>query len=294
MPPALVIALIVVALIVVAYVAGLRPAPVRGRRPVPVILRRRSKWRKVLPIFPLLAAVGCLVFAFTGFRFNVEGTSPVIVLVMDVSNSMERTDVAPDRLAAAEAAATAFLDELPPRFLVGLATFAGEAQLVVDPTRVREDVVEALERSTTSPGTVIGDGLMVALDAIEDVRDDAPNTPAVALLLSDGLDTGSSVSPDDAAARARSIDVPVFTVVIGVVAEGGGPGANLAALEAIADTSGGETFTAATSEELTTIYTNLGSELSVELDVEPSITPWVIAAIALTILAGLMLVYTPR
>ena len=294
MPPALVIALIVVALIVVAYIAGLRPAPARGKRPVPVILRRRSKWRKVLPIVPLLAAVGCLYVVVTGFRLNVEEAPPVVVLVMDVSNSMDRTDVAPNRLEAAEAAATAFLNELPPRFLVGLATFAGEAQLVVDPTRVREDVVEALERFTTSPGTVIGDGLMVGLDAIEDVREEAPSTPAVALLLSDGRDTGSSVSPDDAAARAKSIEVPVFTVVIGEVVEGGGPGANLAALEAIANTSGGETFTAATSEELTTIYTNLGSELSVELNVEPSSTPWVIAAIALTILAGLMLVYAPR
>jgi Ca-activated chloride channel homolog len=294
MPPALLIALIVVALIVVAYIAGLRPAPVRGRRPANVILRRRSKWRKVLPIIPLLLAVGCLVFAFTGFRLNVEEASPVIVLVMDVSDSMNATDVAPNRLEASEAAAAAFLDELPPKFLVGLVTFADEAQVVVDPTRIRGDVVEASERFTTTKGTVIGDGLTVALDAIEDVRDEAPDTPAAALLLSDGRDTGSNISPDDAAARAASIEVPVFTVVIGEVAEDGGPGANLEALEAIADTSGGNTFTAETSDELTTIYSDLGSALSVELAVEPSTTPWVIAAIALTILAGLMLVFTPR
>jgi Ca-activated chloride channel homolog len=141
---------------------------------------------------------------------------------------------------------------------------------------------------------VIGDGLTVALDAIEDVGDEAPDTPAAALLLSDGRDTGSNISPDDAAARAASIEVPVFTVVIGEVAEDGGPGANLEALEAIADTSGGNTFTAETSDELTTIYSDLGSALSVELAVEPSTTPWVIAAIALTILPGLMLVFTPR
>jgi Ca-activated chloride channel family protein len=294
MSPALLIALVVVALVVVAYVAGLRPAPVRGRRPANVILRRRSKWRKVLPIIPLLLAVGCLVFAFTGFRLNVEEASPVIVLVMDVSNSMNATDVAPNRLEASEAAAAAFLGELPPKFLVGLVTFADEAQVVVDPTRIRGDVVEALERFTTTKGTVIGDGLTVALDAIEDVRDEAPDTPAAALLLSDGRDTGSIISPDDAAARAASIEVPVFTVVIGEVAEDGGPGANLDALEAIADTSGGNTFTAETSDELTTIYSDLGSALSVELAVEPSTTPWVIAAIALTILAGLMLVFTPR
>ncbi len=294
MPPALLIALVVVALIVVAYVAGLRPAPVRGRRPANVILRRRSKWRKVLPIIPLLLAVGCLVFAFTGFRLNVEEASPVIVLVMDVSDSMNATDVAPNRLEASEAAAAAFLDELPSKFLVGLVTFADEAQVVVDPTQIRGDVVEALERFTTTKGTVIGDGLTVALDEIEDVRDEAPDTPAAALLLSDGRDTGSTISPEDAAARAASIEVPVFTVVIGEVAEDGGPGANLDALEAIADTSGGKTFTAETSDELTTIYSDLGSALSVELAVEPSTTPWVIAAIALTILAGLMLVFTPR
>jgi len=294
MSPVLLIALVVVALIVVAYVAGLRPAPVRGRRPANVILHRRSKWRKVLPIIPLLLAVACLYFAFTGFRLEREETSPVILLVMDVSDSMDATDVAPNRLEASEAAAIAFLDELPPKFLVGLVTFAGEAQIVVDPTQSRGDVVDALERFTTSKGTVIGDGLTVALDAIEDVRDEAPNTPAAALLLSDGRDTGSRVAPDVAAARAASIEVPVFTVVVGEVAEDGGPGANFGALEAIADTSGGDTFTAETSDELTTIYSDLGSALSVELAVEPSTTPWVIAAIALTILAGLMLVFTPR
>ncbi len=86
----------------------------------------------------------------------------------------------------------------------------------------------------------------------------------------------------------------MFTVVVGQVAEDDGSGADLDAMEAIATTSGGDTFTAETSDELTTIYADLGSELSVELDVEPSTTPLVIAAIALTVLSGLMLLYAPR
>ena len=155
----LVIVLVVVVLIVVTYLLGLKPDPVRGRRPTPGILRRRSKWRKVLPLIPLLAAVGCLVLAFTGFRFNLTETSPTILLVMDVSESMNATDVAPNRLAAAEAAANAFLEELPPDFRVGLATFAGDAQVVVSPTQEHQEVVQALGRLTTSRGTVIGDGL---------------------------------------------------------------------------------------------------------------------------------------
>lgn len=295
MSPVLVIALVVVALIVVTYLLGLSPAPTRGRRSVPGILRRRSRWRKVLPILPLLAAVGCLVLAFTGFRFNVEETSPAIVLVMDVSDSMDATDVAPNRLAAAEAAANAFLDKLPAEFRVGLATFAGEAELAVPPTSERSDVVGALEALRTSRGTVIGDGLTVALDAIEEVRRGALDTPAAALLLSDGVDTGSEVPPAQAAERARSLAVPVFTVVVGQVSDGtGGSGADLQTLEEIADTSGGETFTAETANELTTIYRDLGSELRVDLAVEPSTKPLVIAAIALALVAGLMLVFVPR
>lgn len=294
MSPIVIIVLVVVALIVVAYLAGLRPAPVSGRRPTPGLLRRRSKWRKVLPFLPLLAAVGCLVYAFSGFRLAVEEASPVIVLVLDVSDSMNATDVVPDRLTAAETAARAFLDELPPEFRVGLTTFASGAQLVVRPTQVREDVVDALVGLTTSKGTVIGDGLTVALDAIEELRSGAPDTPAAALLLSDGHDTGSRVTPGQAAARAAGLEVPVYTVVVGRVTEGEGPGADVGALESIANTSGGETFTAETSDELTSIYTALGTTLSVDLEVAPSTTPFVLAAIALTVLAGLLLVYLPR
>jgi Ca-activated chloride channel family protein len=294
MSPVLIIVLVVVVLVIVTYLFGLSPEPARGRRPVPGILRRRSKWRKVLPVLPLLAAVGCLVLAFTGFRFNVSETSPTIVLVMDVSLSMQQTDMAPSRLGAAEAAAFGFLDELPPDFRVGLATFAGEANLPVPPTQDREAVVNALRTLTTSRGTVIGDGLTVALDAIERERR-AGEVPAAVLLLSERRDTGSFVSSDQAAARAKRMGVQVFTVLIGQVGvDSNADGANLEALQAIVDASGGQLFTAETAHELTSRFQNLGSRLSVGLDVKPSTKPLVIAAIALTVLAGFMLVLMPR
>ena len=155
--------------------------------------------------------------------------------------------------------------------------------------------MQALGGLTTSRGTIIGDGLTVALDAIEEIRLDAQGTPAAAVLISDGRDTGSETSPEEAAERARSLAVPVYTVVVGQVAEGtDGPGANLEALEVIASTSGGETFTAETADELTSLYETLGSELSLDLDVKPSTRPLVIAAIALALVAGIMLVLMPR
>ena len=283
-----------VVIVVVTYLFGLSPEPVRGRRPVPGILRRRSKWRKVLPILPLLAAVGCLVLAFTGFRFNVSETSPTIVLVMDVSDSMDASDVAPNRLAAAEAAANAFLDKLPPDFRVGLATFAGDARLAVAPTQERQEVVNALGALTTSRGTVIGDGLQRG--ARRDRGDDRPprtrpQPPCCSRMVAI---PGARCLPTRLPNGRDWLRVPVYTVVVGQVATNGGPGANLEALQAIASTSGGKTFTAETSHELTTIYQNLGSELTVNLDVEPSTKPLVIAAIALTLLAGFMLVLLPR
>ncbi|HEV2951978.1 MAG TPA: VWA domain-containing protein [Actinomycetota bacterium] len=293
MSPVIILVAVVV-VIAVVYLFGLKPEPARGRRPAPALLRRRSRWRKILPALPLVAAVGCLALAFTGFRFNVDETAPTIVLVMDVSDSMDATDVVPNRLAAAESAATAFLDELPPDFRVGLATFASSADLAVVPTREREEIVAALGELSTSRGTLIGDGLSVALDAIAEIRRDAQDTPAAALLLSDGRDTGSQVSPEQAAERARSLAVPVFTVVVGQVVEGDDSGADRATLEAIARISGGETFAAEDAGQLTARFENIGSELSVDLVVEPATTPLVVAAIGLTVLAGILLVLTPR
>jgi Ca-activated chloride channel family protein len=294
MSPLFILVLVVIAVVAAVYLFGLKPDPARGRRPAPGILRRRSRWRRILPVVPLVAAVGCLVLAFTGFRFNVEETAPTILLVMDVSDSMEETDVAPNRLAAARSAALAFLDRVPSDFRVGLVTFAGDAELAVAPTRGQDEVVVALEGLTTSRGTKIGDGLTTALDAIDEVRRGDQDVPAAALLLSDGRDTGSLVPPDEAARRARTLDVPVYTVVVGQVAVGEGGGPDQAALEAIADTSGGEAFTAESAGELTAVYENLGSRLSVDLEVQPLTTPLVIAAIGLTLFAGIMLVFTPR
>ena len=292
MSPALIVLLVLIGLIAIAYVFGLGQ-DTKGRR-TPGILKRRSRWRRIVPFIPLVAAVGCLGLAFWGTRVNVDQTAPTILLAMDISDSMQETDVAPNRLAAAEAAAIAFLEELPPEFRVGLATFAGEAELAVEPTQDRDRVVEALGDLTTERGTVIGDGLTEALDAIEEVRREGEETPAVALLLSDGRDTGSSVPPQEAAARARELEVPVFTVVVGQVSGGEGQGADLAAMESIAETSGGDTFTAETADELTGVYENLGSELSVDLELRSTATPLVIAAIALTVLSGLLFVFLPR
>jgi Ca-activated chloride channel homolog len=202
---------------------------------------------------------------------------------------MTEADIEPDRLTAAKDAALAFLQELPEDFHVGLVTFAGDATLAVPPTEDREEVTAAIDAITTSSGTAIGDGVERALEAVEEASAGG-EAPAALLLLSDGRDTASATTPLAAAGHARDVGVPVYTVVMRQ-AEGG---PEVEALAEVAQTSGGDAFTAETAGELTQHFTTIGSELSVALEVPSNATPLVVAAILLGVIAGFLLVLTPR
>jgi len=89
-----------------------------------------------------------------------------IVLAMDVSGSMRAADVEPNRLAAAQAAARAFVADLPTFTRVGIVSFAGTAAVVQPPTRNKEDIVAAIDRFQLQRGTAVGAGILVSLKLI--------------------------------------------------------------------------------------------------------------------------------
>src|SRR2546423_7958733 len=64
-----------------------------------------------------------------------------VILAMDVSGSMRATDVEPNRLVAAQAAARTFIDEQPRSTRIGVVAFAATALLVQQPTQNREDIL---------------------------------------------------------------------------------------------------------------------------------------------------------
>lgn len=209
-----------------------------------------------------------LALGLTQFRVNRQHASlGIAVLAIDVSQSMSKTDVLPSRLEAAKTAAQAFLDKLPPELRVGLVTFAGSAKLLVAPSPDRSPVGLALGSLQQGQGTVIGDGVSAALDAIQAVRAQGSNEPAAVVLLSDGRDTGSLAPPEQAAGRAQMMGVKIYTVVLGQASSQSGTGANVELMRQIAETTEGSTFTAATSDSLIRIYEDLGSRLSTEVDV---------------------------
>jgi Ca-activated chloride channel family protein len=240
---------------------------------VPFAVPRPLGWRGVGPTAGLLVAVTALVVAaarpFATLEVPVERAT--VLLVVDVSNSMLEDDVNPTRLGAARAAARSFIDRLPPTFKVGAVAFADAARVLASPTEDREAVLRPLEQIRTTQGTVIGDGLDRALDVLERDRRRASGEPATVVVLSDGRDTGSRVSPVEAAARAGAAGIPVHVVALGdadattASASDEGPRPpDIRTLSAIADGAGGKAFTAATEETLTAIYEALATRLSVE------------------------------
>ncbi|MET0800713.1 MAG: VWA domain-containing protein [Actinomycetota bacterium] len=240
-------------------------------------------FRKVSPYALLFGATTCLLLLFAQIRLDRSTSVATVVLAIDVSDSMLATDVQPDRLSAAKAAATTFLDRVPPGFRVGVVSFADAAHIVAEPGGSREATAEAIDELASSRGTVIGDGLTEALDVIVAERADDEELPAAVVLLTDGADTGSAVPPGEAAERARAMAVPVFTVaIVGNEDERGG---DIALLESIASGSGGALSTAASAGELSQVYETLGARLSSELTVGSSAMPLLAASVVLTALA---------
>jgi len=89
-----------------------------------------------------------------------------IILAMDVSGSMRAADVEPNRLAAAQAAGRAFVNDLPTFTRVGIVSFAGTAAVVQPPTRNKDDIIAAIDRFQLQRGTAVGAGILVSLKLI--------------------------------------------------------------------------------------------------------------------------------
>ena len=121
--------------------------------------------RRHIPPALFLLAIATLLLASA--RPTAVVTLPsnqqTIMLAMDVSGSMRATDVQPSRIVAAQAAAKAFLTQLPHQVRVGIVAFAGSAQVAQNPTLNREDLVTAIDRFQLQRGTAIGNGIVLSL-----------------------------------------------------------------------------------------------------------------------------------
>src|ERR1700732_2822388 len=109
--------------------------------------KRPSRWRH-LPAILLVASLLMFTVAMAGPTHDVRipRNRAVVMLVIDVSESMVADDVPPNRLAAAKDAGKQFADELTPGINLGLIAFAGTASVLVSPPTHRALMTAAIDK----------------------------------------------------------------------------------------------------------------------------------------------------
>ncbi|WP_228001468.1 VWA domain-containing protein [Nocardia australiensis] len=286
-------------------VAPSRPSPVRH---VPIALML------VGLVFLTIAAAGPTAVK------KVPRNRATVVLVMDVSLSMEATDVQPSRLQVAQKAGKEFVDGLTPGINLGFITFAGTASVMQPPTTNREAVKAAIDNIKLAERTATGEGILTAIQSIETLSQvlggASTPPPARIVLMSDGKQT----VPDDkdvdnprhgftAARLAKSKGVPVSTISFGTQwgsveipdPEGKGSPQKVKvpvdddSLREIAKLSGGDFYTASSLTELTAVYDTLEEQIGYEMTRGDVSRPWLLLGMLL-ISAGVVtgLLYRQR
>jgi Ca-activated chloride channel family protein len=273
--PVRLLLLLVVLALVAAYVWLQRRRPAYAVRFTELdllasVAPRTPGWRRHVPAALLLLSLVALTTAFA--KPTVEAKVPreraTVVVALDTSASMLATDVSPDRFSAAKDSAKAFIERLPERFNVGLVSFNAAASVVVSPTQDHDAVRDAVDRLQLSGGTAIGEAVLASLDAIRSVAGEDPKAPpARIVLLSDGGNTvGRPLS--FAAQAALAAGVPVSTIAYGTASgtvEVQGQTVpvpvDAPALEAFAQSTQGQSYSAASGEELNGVYADIGSQV---------------------------------
>jgi Ca-activated chloride channel family protein len=232
-------------------------------------------WRRHVPLAFYGIALAVLVVALAKpqktVAVPVERAS--IMLTTDYSGSMQSTDVAPSRLAAARAAAENFLKQVPANVRVGLVAFNQSARLIETPSTDRDAIRNALGALRPSGGTATGEALAVSLAALAAEKDAAGvRAPSAIVLLSDGKSVKGR-SPAQLAARAKQLKIPIYTVTLGTpqgtirvtnskgVTETRPVPPDPIESQAVARLSGGKAYTADTAKDLSAVYEQLGSRI---------------------------------
>jgi len=242
----LLVLLLVVPIVIALYIWGQRRRRPAGARYSSLALVRdalpgSSRLRRHLPFALFAAALVSLVVAVArpAVVLSVPANETTIILAMDVSGSMCSTDIAPNRLLAAEAAASAFVRAQGSRTQIGIVAFSGFGAVIQTPTTDQQTLLGALQSLTTGRRTAIGSGLLSAIDAINEVDpnvarsviDGRPGVepppvaqgayaPDIVVLLTDGANNAGP-DPLDAAQQAADRGVRVYTIGFGT-ADGGG------------------------------------------------------------------------
>ena len=271
----------------------------------------QSLWRHV----PIAVSLLCLVLltialATPTHDMRIPRNRAVIMLVIDMSQSMRATDVEPNRLKAAEQSATQFASQLTPGVNLGLVGFAGIPYLLVPPTPQHQATIDALKKLEFADSTATGEAIFTALHAIgaSAVQGGDKPPPARIVLLSDGGENKPQDPSDPhdgaytAARLAKDQGVPISTITFGTQAghiELDGQRVNVPVstdqMKKIAQLAGGHSYTATNIEQLNKDYNAIENEIGYRTVPGPGSSGWLrLAVITALIATALALVINRR
>lgn len=270
-----------------------------------VVEEKRLSWTRRLPLVLLVLSLALAAAALARPRVALSSTdsSTTIMLVVDISGSMQATDVPPSRLGAAVAALQAFLAKLPASTKVGLISVSDEAELLDPPTTNRALIVSALDVLTPHGGTAVGEGVDVAvrtitaLDAAAGIfASPGRYVPAAIVMATDGGQDRGTIGVQASADAAKAQGIRIYGVTVGtpdgVISRGPGlirdeyavpvdPGT----VALLARTTGGQAYLASSASSLDTIYRTLGTTVGTHYQ-STEITSWFEIAAAALLVAG--------
>jgi len=225
-----------------------RAAELQAQRPG-LVARLRD-----LPVVLRLAAVGLIGVALarpqsTRVTDDLELEGIDIVIALDLSGSMQETDLVPNRLEAAKMVIQDFVRRRPSD-RIGLVIFGREAftdiPLTLDHGTFLRMLGELHLGIIDGRSTAIGNGIGVALNRLR--KSDAKSK--VIIVLTDGENNAGNISPEQAARYAQQLGVKIYTVLAGNDdGEAAAPGqqrqpVNPKLLEQIASMTGGTPYLA--------------------------------------------------
>lgn len=245
----------------------------------PSVAPHTPRWRRPLVMALLVLAGAALSLGYAQPQVLAEQAREraVVVVALDMSESMLADDVAPDRLTAARAAAKEFIVGLPRDVDVALVAFNSSARVVRPASPQHEDVAAAVDELTTTFGTALGSALTTSVTAATGALNVQPGDGAAPaariILLGDGAQSGGtpiSVGVD----AAVDAQIPVSTIAYGTP-EGiwrGPTGreipvpADRVTLEGVAERTGGTAYLAETAGQLSDVYADIGSQLASDVE----------------------------
>jgi len=243
--------------------------------------KKKSKRNDIL-FYLSLAAIGFIIIGFANPHIPLKQTKEGVnvVLVLDVSGSMQATDYEPTRLESAKSSAEILLKSLKEKDDAGIVIFESGATTAAYLSPYKNKVIDKLGDISPKDGkTAIGDGLAMGIDMAISI----PNKKKVVILLSDGVNNAGVISPQEAIQFAKQNNIQVYTIGLGSEGQvilgydwfGNPQYAELdeETLKSIAMGTGGQYFKSVDSKTLDEVYKNISQKIKREKE-ETNIKEW--------------------